>query len=217
MANIQDLAAKKRERAGKGTARAVRKQGRVPAVIYGDKQDPEIISLVKNDITGLYNTGRILNTLLNIDVEGKKQRAIARDVQLDPVKDMILHIDFLRLGKDAKIAVEVTVSFINEESCAGLRAGGVLNVVRHSVELNCPADSIPEKIEVNLEGLELGDSVHISAIALPEGVTPVISDRDFTIATIAAPAGLSGDDDTEGADEAADDEDAETETEASEA
>jgi large subunit ribosomal protein L25 len=160
----------------------------VPAVIYGDNKDPEGVSLSRKDFTKLYNTGRLMSTLLDIEIDGKKSRVITRDLQLHPVRDDIMHADFLRLGKGSKIAVEVQVVFLNEETSPGLKAGGVLNVVRYTVELNCPANSIPESIELDLGELEVGDSMHISNVTLPDGVVPVISDRDFTIATIAAPS-----------------------------
>ncbi len=203
MADILSIAAQKRDRAGKGNARSLRGEGRVPAVIYGEKKDPESISVAINDITKLYNTGRILSTLLDVDIDGKKHRVIARDVQLHPVRDTILHADFLRLGKGAKIAVEVPVRFLNEETCPGLKSGGVLNVVRYTVELNCPADNIPEDIELDLIEASMGDSLHISEVTLPDGCEPVISDRDFTIATIAAPAAIRSDaaEDEEGAED----------------
>jgi len=194
MSDIILIAAEKRERAGKGVARALRREGLVPAVIYGDNKDPVGVSLSRKDFTKLYNTGRLMSTLIDIEVEGKKTRVLTRDLQLHPVRDDIMHPDFLRLSKGTKIAVEVQVNFLNEETCPGLKSGGVLNVVRYTVELNCPADSIPDEIEVDLEKVQMGDSVHISDIDLPEGVVPVISDRDFTIATIAVPAGGAGDD-----------------------
>ncbi len=194
MSDIILIAAEKRERAGKGVARALRREGLVPAVIYGDNKDPVGVSLSRKDFTKLYNTGRLMSTLIDIEVEGKKTRVLTRDLQLHPVRDDIMHADFLRLSKGTKIGVEVQVNFLNEETCPGLKSGGVLNVVRYTVELNCPADSIPDEIEVDLEKVQMGDSVHISDIDLPEGVVPVISDRDFTIATIAVPAGGAGDD-----------------------
>ena len=213
MADILSIAAQKRDRAGKGNARSLRGEGRVPAVIYGEKKDPESISIAINDITKLYNTGRILSTLLDVDIDGKKQRVIARGVQLHPVRDTILHADFLRLGKGAKLAVEVPVRFLNEETCPGLKSGGVLNVVRYTVELNCPADNIPEDIELDLIEASMGDSLHISEVTLPDGCEPVISDRDFTIATIAAPAAIRSDaaEDEEGAEDAEGEEGEETE------
>jgi len=194
MSDIISFTAEKRERAGKGVARALRREGLVPAVIYGDNKEPEGISLSRKDFTKLYNTGRLMSTLLDIEVDGKKTRVLTRDLQLHPVRDDIMHADFLRLSKGTKIAVEVQVVFLNEDTCPGLKTGGVLNVVRYTVELNCPADSIPDSIEVDLASVNMGDSVHISDITLPDGVVPVISDRDFTIATIAVPAGGAGDD-----------------------
>ena len=194
MSDIISFTAEKRERAGKGVARALRREGLVPAVIYGDNKEPEGVSLSRKDFTKLYNTGRLMSTLLDIEVDGKKTRVLTRDLQLHPVRDDIMHADFLRLSKGTKIAVEVQVVFLNEDTCPGLKTGGVLNVVRYTVELNCPADSIPDSIEVDLASVNMGDSVHISNITLPDGVVPVISDRDFTIATIAVPAGGAGDD-----------------------
>ena len=190
MSDILTITAEKRERAGKGIARALRREGRVPAVIYGDNKESEGISMHRNEFTKLFNTGRLMSTLLDVDIDGKKHRVITRDVQVHPVTDIVLHADFLRLGKGAKIAVEVPVNFLNEETCPGLKVGGVLNVVRYTVELNCPADNIPASIDLDLAEAEMNDSLHISQVALPDGVTPVIDDRDFTIATIAAPAGL---------------------------
>ena len=194
MSDIISFTAEKRERAGKGVARALRREGLVPAVIYGDNKEPEGVSLSRKDFTKLYNTGRLMSTLLDIEVDGKKTRVLTRDLQLHPVRDDIMHADFLRLSKGTKIAVEIQVVFLNEDTCPGLKTGGVLNVVRYSVELNCPADSIPDSIEVDLAEVNMGDSVHISDITLPDGVVPVISDRDFTIATIAVPAGGASDD-----------------------
>ena len=193
MADNTQLTAQARDRAGKGVARALRREGRVPAVVYGDKKSPNLISLSHNEVTKLWNRGTFMSSLLDLEVDGKTQRVIPRDVQLDPVKDFVTHVDFLRLGKGAKIAVEVPVNFVNDEESPGIKRGGILNIVRHEVELNCPAVSIPESIEVDLTGTDIGDSIHISAITLPDGVTPAITDRDFTVATIAAPAALVSD------------------------
>ena len=209
MSDIYTITAAKRERAGKGVARALRSEGLVPAVIYGDNKEPEGLSIAIGELKKLFNTGKMMNTLLDLQIDGKKHRAIARDVQLHPVRDDILHADFLRLGKGAKIAVEVAVNFLNEETCPGLKKGGVLNVVRYTVELNCPADNIPASIDLDLAEADMNDSLHISEVALPEGVEPVISDRDFTIATIAAPAALKSEE--SGAEEGEDGEDAEAE------
>ncbi len=198
MADIYKITAQTRERAGKGVARALRREGKIPAVLYGDNQAPVTVSILSGEMTKLYNTGRALSTLLSLDIDGTSHRAITRDLQFDPVRDTVLHADFLRLGKNAKITVEVQVNFTNEEDCPGIRRGGVLNVVRYSVELSCSADAIPESIEVDLTTLDIGDSVHISAVSLPDGVSPAITDRDFTIATIAAPAGMKSDEDESG-------------------
>jgi len=201
MADSYKLSAQVRERAGKGVARALRREGKIPAVLYGDKQEPITLSVLSGEVTKLYNTGRAMSTLIDLDIDGTNHRAITRDLQFDPVRDTVLHADFLRLGKGSTISVEVQVHFSNEETCPGIRRGGVLNVVRYTVDLICPADSIPEAIEVDLAEADIGDSIHISAINLPNGVVPAISDRDFTIATIAAPAGLkseSGDDEDDG-------------------
>ena len=197
MADIKQLSATLRPNAGKGAARAVRRTGRVPAVIYGDKQDPVTISLDRNELDKLVNTGTFLSTLFELEVGGRKTRVLPRDLQLDPVRDFPLHVDFLRLGKGAKIAVEIPCNFFNEEESPGLKQGGVLNVVRYTLELVCPATAIPDAIDIDLTGLELGDGVHISAVTLPDGVTPTITDRDFTIATIATPAGLTSADEEE--------------------
>lgn len=192
------LSASKRDRAGKGASRALRRADLVPAVIYGDKQTPQIVTVKFRDASKLHNTGSMMSSLIDLDVDGKVERVIPRDVQLDPVRDFVIHIDFLRLGKGATVAVNVPVHFINEEESEGLKRGGVVNVVRHEVELNCPAEDIPEFLEVDLTGTDIGDSIHISSIKLGKGVSPVITDRDFTIATIAAPAGLTSAEGEEG-------------------
>jgi large subunit ribosomal protein L25 len=193
MSKTKQLSAKRRESAGKGAARAVRREGRVPAVVYGAGAPPVAISLDYAVAHKLIFAGHFLTTLFDIDVDGEKIRAIPRDYQFDPVKDTPIHIDFLRLGKDSKVRVEVPVHFVNHEASPGLKRGGVLNIVRHAVELMVPADAIPESLTADLKGLDLNDSVHISAINLPEGAKPTIGDRDFTIATIAVPAGFKED------------------------
>lgn len=191
MAQTTELTAVVRERAGKGAARALRRQGLIPAVIYGDKKEPELITLNYREVLKEVETGRFLSHIYNVKVGGKAVRVIPRDVQFEPVRDFIVHIDFLRLAKGATIAVAVPVNFVNEEESPGLKRGGVLNIVRHEVELECPNDAIPEELVADLTGLDIGDSIHISAIPLPEGVTPTITDRDFTVATVAAPAVLT--------------------------
>ena len=204
MAQTVTLTASVRERAGKGAARAVRREGRVPAVIYGDKKDPQTISMDARELMKQVQTGRFLSTLVDIDVDGTKVRTIPRDVQFDPVRDFVVHVDFLRLGKGARIAVEVAINFVGEEDSAGLKRGGVLNVVRHSVEIMCPADSIPESFDLDVSALDIGDGLHATDLTLPEGMTFTITDRDFTIATISAPSGgADEDEDAAAAEEAA--------------
>ena len=181
---MEQIEATARPRAGKGAARAVRRQGKVPAVIYGDKKPPETIALDGNELKKLYQSGIFLSTIYEIAVDGAKQRVLPRDLQLDPVKDHIIHVDFLRVGRGSSVTVEVPVEFVNEEASPGLKRGGALSIVRHAVELQCPADAIPERLAVDLTGIDIGDSIHISAITLPANVVPTITDRDFTIATI---------------------------------
>jgi large subunit ribosomal protein L25 len=180
------LKATARPRAGKGAARQARREGNVPAVIYGDSQSPEIIALEYNELWKQILKGHFTASVFDIDIAGKgKIRVIPRDVQVDPVKDFPIHVDFLRVGKDGIIRVAVPVKFTNETLSPGLKRGGILNIVRHEVEVFCPYDRIPDSFEINLEGLDIGKSIHISAVALPDGVKPVIANRDFTIATIA--------------------------------
>ena len=197
------ISAEQRKRVGKGSARAVRRAGRVPAVIYGDKKEPMSITLESREITKIVHQPGIFGRLLDIKVSGSKHTVLTRDIQFHPVTDNVLHMDFLRISGSAKVAVAIAVEFINEDECPGIKVGGVLNVVRYEVELLCPATTIPEKITVDLQGLKIGDSVHISTIELPDGVTPTITDRDFTIATIASPGGgvKNEDDESDGADE----------------
>lgn len=192
-----ELKAEARERVGKGSAREVRRNGKVPAVIYGGKQPPVAIALPYKDVYMKIHGGGFLTTVATIDVNGEKIQVLPKDFQLDPVKDFPIHVDFLRVDRDSVVTVEVPVHFVNEEKSPGLKRGGVLNIVRHEVEFVCPANAIPEFITVDLDGTDLGDSIHISAVKLPEGVRPTISDRDFTIATIAAPAGLRSESDEE--------------------
>ena len=199
MAQTYELAATVRDRVGKGAARALRREQKIPAVIYGDGKTALPIALPQKEVSLKLLAGGFLTTVATIDVGGDKIRVLPRDYQVDPVRDQLIHIDFLRITAGDTIAVEVPVHFLNEAASPGLKRGGVLNIVRHEVELECPADAIPANIEVDLTGLEIGDSVHISAVKLPEGVTPTISDRDFTIATIAAPAVLTAEEAAEDA------------------
>ena len=199
MAKAVSLKAEARGRAGKGAARSVRRQGLVPAVVYGDKKEPKLVSLRYGDLLPHVSTGRFTATLVDLDVDGETLRVIPRDVQFEPVRDFIVHVDFLRLGKDARIRVEVPVHFRNHEASPGLKAGGVLNIVRHEIEFFCPADNIPEEVVVDLTGLHIGQSVHVSQVKLPEGAQPTITERDFTIATIAAAAAIPVEEEVEAA------------------
>lgn len=185
-----ELKASVRDRVGKGAARELRREGLVPAVIYGEKKSPLSISLSYKDAFRKIHEGGFLSTVIDIEVDGEKHRVIPKDYQLEPVRDFLVHVDFLRVGKNTSLTVDLPVLFINEEKSPGIKKGGVLNVVRHTVEVTVPANSIPENLVVDLAGTDVGDSLHISAVTLPEGVVPTITDRDFTIATIAAPSAL---------------------------
>lgn len=197
------LSAETRERVGKGASRALRRDGRVPAVIYGNKQEPVSIHLEEKALMKALMTGHFMNSVVMIDGAGKSAiRTLPKDVTFDVVTDRPVHVDFLRISEHATVTVAVPVNFQNEEASPGLKKGGVLNVVRHELELVCDASSIPEQIDIDLTGLEVGDSLHISAVTLPKGVTSAITDRDFTIATVVAPSALKseeGDTTTEAA------------------
>ena len=192
-----DIKAEARSQVGKGSARAARRAGLVPAVIYGNKQSPIPITLDANKWRQLMHKPGIFSQLMNIEVNDEKHFVLPRDIQQHPVSEEAEHVDFLRVTENATVAVGINVEFLNEDKCTGLKLGGVLNVVRPQVELNCPAISIPEKLIVDLEGLNVGHTIHISAIELPDGCTPTITDRDFTVATIAAPRGGIGDSEEE--------------------
>ena len=200
MSDMTTISASERERVGKGSARAARRAGLVPAVIYGNKKDPVGITMEAREITKIVHQPGIFGRLLEIDVAGTKSTVLTRDIQFHPVSDVVMHLDFLRVSQSATVAVAVPVEFINEDKCPGIKIGGVLNVVRYEVELNCPATAIPEKITINLDGVKIGDSIHISAIPLPKGVSPTITDRDFTVATLASPGGgVKNEDDVDAA------------------
>ncbi|MDC1035600.1 50S ribosomal protein L25/general stress protein Ctc [Alphaproteobacteria bacterium] len=192
-----EFKAEARSQVGKGSARAARRAGLVPAVIYGNKQPAIPITINANKWRQLMNKPGIFSQLMNIEVNSEKYFVLPRDIQQHPVSEEAEHVDFLRVTNNATVAVGINVEFINEDKCTGLKLGGVLNVVRAQVELNCAAISIPEKLTVDLEGLNVGHTIHISAIKLPEGCTPTITDRDFTVATIAAPRGGLGDSEEE--------------------
>ncbi|MEL1250236.1 50S ribosomal protein L25/general stress protein Ctc [Aurantiacibacter gilvus] len=190
MSDALNLPAELRERAGKGASRALRREGRVPAVIYGGKEEPTPIHVEEKLLVQQLGTGHFMNSIVMIEADGKKIRTLPKDVALHPVSDRPVHVDFLRLAKGSKIEVNVPVVFINEEASPGLKKGGVLNVVRHELELVCDGEKIPSEIEIDVTGLEVGDSIHFSAVTLPEGSESQITDRDFTIATVVAPSAL---------------------------
>ncbi|TPG22386.1 50S ribosomal protein L25/general stress protein Ctc [Sphingomonas koreensis] len=209
MSDQLTLAAETRDRVGKGASRSLRRQGRVPAVIYGNNEDPTSVHVEEKALIKLLMTGHFTNSVVMVDVGGKPARTLPKDVAFDPVSDRPVHVDFLRISEHAKVHVNVPVHFTNEDKAPGIKRGGVLNVVRHELELVVDAAQIPDEIEVSLEGLEVGDSVHISNVTLPKGAESAIDDRDFTIATIVAPSALKsseGDSDTEAAAEPAADE-----------
>ncbi|WP_417617532.1 50S ribosomal protein L25/general stress protein Ctc [Parasphingorhabdus sp.] len=212
MSDQLSISAEPRERAGKGASRALRREGRVPAVIYGDKKEAVAIHVEAKALNKLLGTGHFMNSLVQVEVNGEKTRTLPKDVAFDPVTDRPLHVDFFRLAKGAKVQVNIPVVFINEEASPGLKRGGVMNVVRHELDLMCDADHIPDQIEIDVTGLEIGDSIHISSITLPQGAESAITDRDFTIAGVTAPSALkSADDEAEASEEAAEEAEAEGE------
>ncbi len=191
MSQNVEMNAEVRERAGKGAARAVRRAGRVPGVVYGGKQEPRLVSVDPRDVRKGLEAGTFFSTIYTLKIGGESERVIPRDVHMHPIKVMPQHVDFMRVSADTKITVDVPVHFLNEEECPGLKRGGVLNIVRHEVEVYCGVDDIPHGFDLDLTGLDIGDSIHASSLALPTGVELTITDRDFTIATIAAPTVVS--------------------------
>ena len=192
MVDAISISAETRDRAGKGVARAQRRAGRVPAVIYGNKQDPMMISLEGREVERLAQSPQFFTQIFEVGVNGEKHQVLARDLQLHPVTDRALHVDFMRFNENTRIVMSIPVVFKNEDASPGLKRGGVLNVVRREVELLCSPLNIPGELSFNLDGLEIGDSLHIGAIDLPEGVATT-TDRDFTVATIAAPTVMPSD------------------------
>lgn len=184
------LSAEARERAGKGASRHLRREGRVPAVIYGGNEEPTGIHLEEKGLIKSLRTGHFMNQVVLIDVGGKQTRTLPKDVQFHPVTDRPLHVDFLRIGEHSQVHVNVPVRFENEEKSPGLKRGGVLNIVRHELELVVDAAEIPDEVVVDLSGYDVGESIHISSVTLPQGAKSAIEDRDFTVATIVAPSGM---------------------------
>ena len=190
MSDALTLPAETRERAGKGASRALRREGRVPAVIYGGKDEPIMIHVEAKELVRQLMTGHFMNSIVTLELGGKSVRTLPKDVTFHPVSDRPIHVDFLRLGKNARVDVAVPVVFVNEAASPGLKKGGVLNIVRHELELVCEADKIPSEVEIDVTGKDVGDSIHISEVTLPEGSASAITDRDFTIATLVAPSAL---------------------------
>ncbi|QNM82873.1 50S ribosomal protein L25/general stress protein Ctc [Sphingomonas sabuli] len=191
------LPAEPRERAGKGASRALRRDGRVPAVIYGDKQEPVGVHVEEKRLAKMLSTGHFMNSVIMVEVDGKASRTLPKDVQFHPVTSRPIHVDFLRISEHAQVHVNVPVRFLDEEQSPGLKRGGVLNVVRHDLELICDAASIPDEIGISLAGLDIGDAIHISHVTLPEGAKSAIDDRDFTVATLVAPSAMKSEADGE--------------------
>jgi large subunit ribosomal protein L25 len=190
MSDQLTLPAEARDRAGKGASRALRRDGRVPAVVYGEKKEPLAIHVEEKLLSKMLSTGHFMNSVIMIDYEGKPHRTLPKAVDFHPVSSRPIHVDFLRIGEHTKVTVGIPVRFDNEEDSPGLKRGGVLNVVQHELELVCDAASIPNEIHIDLTGLEIGDTVHISQVKLPEGTKSAIEDEDFTVATIVAPSAM---------------------------
>ncbi|HZU89146.1 MAG TPA: 50S ribosomal protein L25/general stress protein Ctc [Stellaceae bacterium] len=189
MPEIMTLRAEPRARAGKGGARATRRRGRLPAILYGEGREPTPISLDPAELSRALQRTGFFASLVDVALDGAVERALPREVQYDPVTDRPVHVDLMRVAAHSRIKVTVPAVFTNQEASPGLRRGGILNIVRRGIELDCPVDRIPDRVVVDLAGLDIGDSVHISAVAVPEGCRPTITERDFTIATIAGTTG----------------------------
>ena len=197
-----------REETGTGSARAARRAGMVPGVLYGGGQDPVSISLKHNAVVSMMNKGNLLQSMVELSTDGKIQKALTKDVQFHPVSDHPVHIDFFRVTNDTIIDVVVPAVFVGDEESPGVKRGGILNVVRYNIEVKCPAGSIPESLTVDISNMDIGDSIHISEVDLPDGVKQGL-ERDFTIATIVASrASKEGDDGEEASEEAVEGEEA---------
>ncbi len=190
MSSINTLNASLREKVGTNSAKKVRIANKIPAIVYGDGKNPEPISLDVKELRIEINKSSFLNRIFDLSINNSKTRVIVQGISQDPVTDQLEHVDFLRVNDKTKVTIEVPVKFLNENLSPGIKRGGVLNVVRYTVEVMCPVNKIPESFEFNLEGLEIGDSIHISHTNIDEGVIPTIKDRDFTVASILAPSAL---------------------------
>ncbi len=190
MAQVQELKVEARTGTGKGPAYQARRKGLIPAVVYGGKAEPENVNIDGHALFLKISAGHFLTTLLTLDIAGRKTRVIPRDVQIDPVTDFPVHVDFMRLGEGATIRLAIPVRFKGQETSPGLKKGGVLNIVRHEIGLICPAETIPNTVDVDVSGLDINESIHIASLNLPEGVKPVIRDRNFTICSVVAPTSV---------------------------
>jgi large subunit ribosomal protein L25 len=190
MATVKEIKATARPRAGKGAARAVRRAGRVPGVIYGDNQAPLNISLDHAELRQRIYAGKFLTSLYDVEVDGTKHRVIPRDFQVDPVRDAPIHVDFMRLGEGATIRVRVPIRVVNSDQSPGIKRGGTVNIVTHTIDVRCPADAIPDAFEVDIAGLEINHSKHLSDINLPPNVRPFML-SDATLVTIVPPSGYA--------------------------
>ena len=184
------LPAEARDRAGKGASRELRRGGRVPAVVYGQKAEPLSIHVEEKLLSKMLSSGHFMNSVVMVDVAGKPTRTLPKAVDFHPVTSRPIHVDFLRISEHTQVHVAVPMRFDNEDASPGLKRGGVLNVVVHELEIVCDAAHIPSEIHIPLDGLEIGDSIHISQVKLPAGSFPAIEDRDFTVATIVAPSAM---------------------------
>ena len=189
------LPAETRDRAGKGASRALRREGRVPAVVYGDKKEALSVHVEEKLLTKMLSTGHFMNSVVMVEVGGKPNRTLPKAVDFHPVTSRPIHVDFLRIGEHSKVNVNIPVRFDNEEDSPGLKRGGVLNVVQHEIELICDAAEIPDELHIDLTGLDIGDSIHISQVTLPKGAKAAIDDRDFTVATVVAPSAMKAEED----------------------
>jgi large subunit ribosomal protein L25 len=190
MATVKEMKATARPRAGKGAARAVRREGRVPGIIYGNNEPPLNISLDHAELRQRIFAGKFLTSIYNIDIAGTVHRVIPRDFQLDPVRDQPVHVDFMRLGEGATIRVRVPIHVVNADQSPGVKRGGAVNIVTHTLEVRCPADAIPESFEVDVSGLEINHSRHLSDINLPPNIRPFVR-GDATLVTIVPPSGYA--------------------------
>ncbi len=190
MANVQQMKASLRPKAGKGAARAARYSGRVPGVIYGENKTPMLVLIEHDELKKRIYQGRFLTTLYELDVDGEKHRVIPRDFQLDAIKDLPMHVDFLRVSEGAVIRVHIPVHVLNTDASPGVKRGGAVNIVTHTVEVMCPAESIPESIDVDITGLEIGHSKHLSEVTLPPGIR-VLGRDDITVVTVVPPSGYA--------------------------